>query len=463
MTRMQACQTSHNISSTHFQIIGTIGVLISNIRSIMTDHLSRLTEVFNDEEDARVCKDISEDACKVVRGNFTLILCSQFFSKLADALASAKVVLPWLMTSIGAPVFLSGLLVPIRESGSLIPQLFIGGVIRRFAQRKTFYVLGACIQALSIAGMAWVVLNLRDLTGGLAIIALLSVFSLARGLCSIASKDVLGKTIAKQKRGSLSGYAATAAGAIGMVVGFVLLFDLNMQENLPWLLVGAAACWFISAALYQLVREFDGETEGSDNGFLHALKSLNIVKDDKEFRQFVITRCLLMSSGLSAPYFIILAQSNQQDNHYTNLGLFIVFSGLASFVSASVWGKLADNASRCVIVITALLVTLLCLSGGVIDALGLSNNSWLVMSLFFLLSVTHQGVRLGRKTYLVNMANGNQRTRYVAVSNTIIGFLLLLLGLLSALLAQFSLTAVFAIFALSSASALCISLQMKDV
>jgi hypothetical protein len=431
--------------------------------SKMTNLFSKLAAIFDEEEDARTCKDISEESCKVVSGNFWLILFSQFFSKLADALASAKIVLPWLMTSIGSPVFLSGLLVPIRESGSLIPQLFIGGYIRSFALRKTFFVIGGVIQALSVLAMTWVVLNLSAMLGGLAIVGLLSVFSLARGLCSIASKDVLGKTIAKQDRGSLSGYAATAAGLIGMLVGLVLMLDIKLQDILPWLLVSAAIFWLISALFYQAIKEFKGETEGGANGFLQALKSLRLLKDDITFRQFVLTRSLMMSSGLSAPYFIILAQSHQPANQYSNLGLFIVISGLASFVSAAVWGKLADHSSRWVILITAILVTLLCLAGSAISMLNLSDNTPWVMALFFVLSVTHQGVRLGRKTYLVNMAEGNQRTTYVAVSNTLIGFLLLVIGFVSAGLAYFSLAAVFAVFALSSASALYIGWNMAEV
>jgi hypothetical protein len=49
------------------------------------------------------------------------------------------------------------------------------------------------------------------------------------------------------------------------------------------------------------------------------------------------------------------------------------------------------------------------------------------------LSIAHAGVRIGRKTYLVDMAGGNKRTDYVAVSNTAIGFALLAVGGMSGL------------------------------
>jgi hypothetical protein len=50
--------------------------------------------------------------------------------------------------------------------------------------------------------------------------------------------------------------------------------------------------------------------------------------------------------------------------------------------------------------------------------------------IFFLLNVLHGGVRLGRKVYLVDMATADTRAAYVAVSNTVIGVLMLAGGLL---------------------------------
>ena len=61
---------------------------------------------------------------------------------------------------------------------------------------------------------------------------------------------------------------------------------------------------------------------------------------------------------------------------------------------------------------------------------------------FFVLSVAHDGVRVGRKTYVVDLADGNRRTDYVAVSNTFIGLLLLLAGVTGALSAYLSLAGI---------------------
>ena len=153
-------------------------------------------------EDARACKAIDENACKVVPGNFITLLVSQLFSKFADALLNPKVTLPWLLQSLNVPSSFIAWLVPIRESGSMLPQLAIANVIRQCKVRKWVWVAGALVQALCIVAMLVSALTLTGHTAGYAIIASLIVFSLARGFNSIASKDVLGKVIPKQQRGT---------------------------------------------------------------------------------------------------------------------------------------------------------------------------------------------------------------------------------------------------------------------
>lgn len=64
---------------------------------------------------------------------------------------------------------------------------------------------------------------------------------------------------------------------------------------------------------------------------------------------------------------------------------------------------------------------------GLADAAVL-GSVWTHVALFFLIAVFHGGARLGRKVYLVDMANQDNRSTYVAVSNTVIGMAMLLGG-----------------------------------
>lgn len=401
--------------------------------------VDNLYDKLANEEDARACKDISPEACKVVPGNFTKTLFSQFLTKLGDAFANPKVVLPALMNLAGAPFYLIGFLVPIRESGSLIPQLLIASYVRKMAIRKTAWVLGSAIQALCMFAIALSLFYLTGDAAGWTVITLLVVFSLARGLCSVASKDVTGKTIPKPKRGRLSGLASSMAGGITLVAGGLLYFKGQSDGSENDLLFYATfigiggALWLLAALLFSRVVEEPGETDGGKNGFLHALKKLSLLQTDRPFRHFVLTRALLLCTALSAPYYVIL--SGEYQSVTLALGIFVITSGLAGLLSGPFWGMFADQSSRQVMIVSALIAAALGLSINAI-ALWLPEllaSIWLLPLGYFLLTIAHEGVRIGRKTYLVNMATGNQRTDYVSVSNTCIGIVLLLIGFGSAL------------------------------
>jgi hypothetical protein len=55
----------------------------------------------------------------------------------------------------------------------------------------------------------------------------------------------------------------------------------------------------------------------------------------------------------------------------------------------------------------------------------LSSFGWIPPLAYFLLAISHSGIRIGRQTYILDMASGSRRTDYVAVSNSVIGAVLL--------------------------------------
>jgi len=404
-----------------------------------TEHLDQLYSLIANEEDARACADIPDSACQVVPRNFLLILASNILTKLGDLLTSPKTILAWLLSAVGAPGLVAWL-VPIRESGSMVPQIAIDAWVRRKPVRKWFWALGSFGQAASVIGMAASIWFFEGYVAGTGVIIALIIFSLARGFCSVAMKDVQGKCIPKGRRGRLSGLATTIGGSATVLLTLVLFWNRGEPTLIFFtlLLLLAALMWMLAGLLFASVAEYAGETGGAGNGFFVAWHSLNLLRDDQLFRHFVITRALLLCSALAAPYFVVLAQ--QQTESGWLLGVFLLASSVASSVSASFWGWAADTSSRRVMIRGGGIAASVCVLIGLITVfLGeQTNNNWFYPAAFFILSIAHAGVRLGRKTYLVDMAEGNKRTDYTAVSNTVIGILLLVIGGLSTLLAAIS-------------------------
>lgn len=427
--------------------------------------VDQLYALVANEEDARACRDISDEACREVPGNFVLIMASLVLTKLGDLLISPKTVLAWLMGTVGAPAALVAWLVPIRESGSMIPQLAIGAWVRQHPTRKGFWVAGSLAQGLCVAAMALAVMELEGAAAGAAIIVLLAVFSLARGFCSVAIKDVQGKTIPKSRRGRLSGLATTLAGILTVVVA-VLFFLEDQQPDLAvytGLLFGAAIAWLVAAVLFNAVSEHPGETSGGGHALRDAFRNLSLLRDDRPFRHFVVARGLLLSSALAAPFFTLLAQQRADSNWL--LGGFLLASSIASATSAGIWGWMADASSRQVIIRGGAIASAMCLTFG---AFSIWTGDWAVPPWlyplgFFGLSIAHAGIRLGRKTYLVDMAGGTRRTDYVSVSNTMIGLMLLLTGAISAVASLLSAGAVLLLLGAMAAAGVWLAVRLPEV
>lgn len=381
------------------------------------------------------------------RHNLFCYVGSHTLTKFGDALVDPKTTLTWLAGALGVPGSLAAMLVPLRESGSMLLQVAGAGLVQRFARRKWAWVLGAVLQALALCGMAGVALLCRGRAAGVGLLLALACFALARSLSSIASKDVLGRILPAGRRGRANGWASSAAGVAGLALGAALL-AIGPPQLSPAgyaLALGlGAALWLAAAALFAAVRE-PRAAAGESN----TASRLRALVSEPVLRRFVAVRALLACTALAAPYFVMLAQRELGDSPRV-LGAFIVAQGLASMLGGPLWGRLADRSSRTLMRLGGAL-------GGVLGALlvaalwawpAVLAQAWLLPLLYALLALSHQAVRIARKTYVVDVADDAQRADYVAASNTAIGVLLLVIGAGAAALWAVSPIAVMAAFAL---------------
>lgn len=372
-----------------------------------------------------------------------------------DQSVNASTVLPWLFHALGVPAGLTGLLVPIRESGSMLPQAFLTPLVVRVRRRALVFVTGALVQAAAVASMALVAALGSGLAAGIAIIVALAVFSLGRCLGSISSKDVQGRTLPKGERGQINGLATTVSGVVALTLGLairVLGGDDLEAAQLAWLLAGGSAAWVLVALIYAGIREpradpgddaDDGEDAGGDGdeekreGWFAS--TVRLLREDRKFRHFVTVRSFLLVSSLSPPFIVTLSVATGSSG-LAGLGAFVMASGLASLLGGRLFGRQADRSSRRLMMRGAAAASAVLLA--VIVAVSLpafdGGSTWgtaVFVAGYFLITLLHTGVRVGRKTYVVDMAEGDVRTTYVAVSNSAMGVILLVVGAISSALA----------------------------
>lgn len=381
--------------------------------------------------------DLPGDASQHVAHNALHTVGALTLTKIGDRIVDAKTVLTWLLGAVAAPAALTGLLVPIRESGALLPQVLVARAVSGKPRRQPTWVVGAIGQAASVAAMAVVALTLEGVAAGIGLLVALASFAIFRSVCSLTIKDVMGRTIPTGQRGQVTGWATTASGLVAITVGLGIraLGQDTGTAAFAGLLAAAAVLWVLSAVTFVRVREPEVPDDRDTREGIR--ESLSLLRTDPAFRRFVVARTLLLVSALTPPFVVTLAQENT-GSAVAGLGPFVVAAGVASLVGGRLWGPVADRSSRRLIAAasgSASVLVVVFVGLSTID--GLAGSSWWYVGTYFALALVHEGARLGRSTYVVDLGDTGNRTDYVAVSNTAMGVLLLVVGGVSSAVAVF--------------------------
>ncbi|WP_108386065.1 MFS transporter [Yoonia sediminilitoris] len=415
---------------------------------------TKLFDVLVDDQAAD--PDLPQKAQDAEAGNFLRHVLSLGASKIADGLIDPKLVLSWLLTHLGAGAFWTGLLVPVRESGALLPQLLTSPVIARAQVRKWFWVGGAFVQGLSAAAIAVAALTLDGAAAGPVIVGLLALLAIARSVCSASYKDILGKTVGKSRRGTATGVASSAA-AVG-VIAFAALLLTGLGDRFVIVISAiflAAAFWAMGAVILATLREAGTDAEVADICFV----PFGLLRDRPQLTRFIVVRSLLVGTALAPPYLVML----NPDSGFGALGALVLASAAAALVSSYVWGRLSDRSSRRVLQMAGIAggVALLLVIG--LEFAGLIGVPLVLPVLLFGLMISYQGVRNGRSTHLVDMAGPQDRAQYTALSNTIVGLVLMIGGAGFAVLAAISVPLVIGLFAVMCFVAAMIASGLQEV
>ncbi|MBQ0766572.1 MAG: MFS transporter, partial [Sulfitobacter litoralis] len=176
-------------------------------------------------------QDLSPHAQEAEARNALRHIASLTMTKVADGLIDPKLMLSWLLTALGAPAVYAGALVPIREAGALLPQIVMAGWVQAMARRKWAWVAGSAGQGIFAALIVLAALTLDGSAAGLAICGALAGLAVSRAACSVSYKDILGKTVGKSRRGSITGTAGSVASAGVLVLALLLMSGLVQDRG----------------------------------------------------------------------------------------------------------------------------------------------------------------------------------------------------------------------------------------
>lgn len=433
----------------------------------MSDRTEQIYDFLFSVGEGDPCEAIPEEACQEAPGNALKNVTSGAFSKLAEQLAHPGLTIPWLLSSLGVPPAITALLLPLKDAGSLGPQLFLAAEVRNRPRRNRLWAAAALVQAALLIAMAAALFLLPPLRAGIVVAALFLLFGVSSGVGSLSFKDTLGKTIPKPRRGTLLGLRASIGGAAALIAGLILT-RLGGAEAEPraflYILLIAAGLWVVSGILFRAINEQPGATGGARRPHEVVREAVELFREDANIRRFVTARSLNLSIALIQPLYVVIA-AERLGFSFSGLGTLLVASAGAALISGWVWGRLTDRSARFVLVLAPLLGVLVGVlffslpsMGGV--AAGAPGHGVAI----FLHNIAYSGARVGRKTYLVNAAGNENRALLAAGANTLIGIATLLLSaLVSTVTALFAPAASAAMLLLLLAGGGTLALRLREV
>lgn len=189
------------------------------------------------------------------------------------------------------------------------------------------------------------------------------------------------------------------------------------------------------------------------------MPDIKLLWQEQDLRRFIITRGLLVGTALAPPYLVVISERAELEQ----LGAMLVASAAASFLSSYVWGRLSDRSSRKVLALAGFVAALALFGGVALSWMGFGDTPYAIPGVLFVLMIAYHGVRQGRSTYLVDMAPKDEKAAYAALSNTVIGTLLLIAGLGGGLAALISAQWALVVFGVMSLAAVASALSMREV
>ncbi|SLN50132.1 Major Facilitator Superfamily protein [Aquimixticola soesokkakensis] len=428
----------------------------------MARHTGWQKEAFEALTGARgKAESLSEHAQQAEASNFLKHAASLSMSKSADGLFDPKLVLSWLLSHLGAGAFWIGLLVPIREAGALLPQLFTAARIHALSRRKWAWAAASLGQGIAAALIVLIGVTLTGAAAGSAACAVVALLALSRSVASVSYKDVLGKTVGKARRGAATGLAASSASVVIFLFALALMVAPIERFAIVMGALGLAALLWIGAAA--LFATLDEEAQDLEQAAPVSFKTqLGLLRRDPDLARFIVARGLLTGTALAPPYLILLG-STAGNGAFEALGASVLASALASFVSSYLWGRLSDRSSKTVLALSGIFGAVALFLAVAVDLAGVSGTIWAIPGTLFLLMICYYGVRQGRSTYLVDLAPEDQRPQYTAVANTLIGVILLGSGVIGALAAMVGPQITLGVFALMALGGAGVAWRLREV
>ncbi|MBN1351892.1 MFS transporter [candidate division KSB1 bacterium] len=334
------------------------------------------------------------------------------------AFIAANTVLPRMVEILHGPAWVVSLMPIMMALGFGFPPILTAHRIEKLQRMKPIVMVTGVFQRLPFLFAA---LGLMMLTEQYRILALIiAVFApfisgAVGGLSVTAWQELIIKTIPTNRRSSLFATRLIISTSIGLAAGgtiAAILDDYPGTYGYGILFLIAFGFSVISYAIFSLVREtnFPMRNMLSKVNLRENLRKMpGIIKQDRQFRYFLVSRTLINGIFIVMPFMAIhaLRVLEKPDSFLGNLVAAQMAGGIIGNIIAGVLGD--RSGGKIVMRLSTMLFILVSVWSAV------ANTEWVFMAIFFLFGTAAYANDIGIVTLTLEICPVEKRSTYLAL------------------------------------------------
>ena len=357
----------------------------------------------------------------------------------AETLISADLVLTNFLSKLTTSNFLIGLVVPLRDSGWFLPQLFVSSYLQYRDRVLPIYRVMSIVRSVAWLGMGLAVLLIPNPVVLLLVFyALYTINSLASGESGLSFMDVVAKTIPSGRRGTFFGCRLFFGSLLGLAASGVVDAALGGTLGFPYFTAIALllfVSWFFASIglfAFGVIREPPGgiREEPSTLG-QHVRRAARLPRDDRNFRLLLVGRGMLILSYVAAPFYGLYA-TRELGVDDRIIGVFLAARTIAFLVANPMWARMSNRRGNRRVILIALifgiLMPIIALTVKPVMALtDVPPAQWayFYVPVFALWGLFESGAGIGGVNLLLDFAPPGDRAIYIGFTNSVLGMALL--------------------------------------
>ncbi len=334
---------------------------------------------------------------------------------------SLQTVLPVFVKKLSGSDIAVGMIQVIWLVGFNFPQIFVSNHVRKLGYKKPWMLKTALIQRIP-----WLILGLltyffiERVGTNAALLIILFGLTLAAFGGSINLPgwfDLVSKITPVQLRGRLFAYRTVVGAALGIAGGWivsVILDEIKYPENFSLLFLIAFIVMMISYTFLTFLKEEQPNLPLKTFTYKEFVKKLGvIIRNEKNFRNFIVSDSLLMLAYMSNAFLAVNAieKFNLSDAY---AGYFTVVMMISTVIGSLYFGYLADKKGHKLNLIwTSIFTFIACLAAMMSPVVELYLICFAASALTISLS------QVSRLTIIAEICKEDDRPIYISLTNMI--------------------------------------------